>query len=186
MGMKRTSRVAVAAILAVALAACTGGDGEHATGSTRPERTSPTTAADRAGALAPAGVLAARIELSSRRVTGGASIAGTVVVTNRTGHTVTAVGCGSLFAVSLTNDSVAPNTNRLACRQEFTIAEDESRYPVVVRADYPSCTTGDSPGFPTCLPGTGFRPLPAGTYRAVLVQPGEIVPPPRGITVTVV
>jgi hypothetical protein len=182
MGMTRAVHVAVAVVLAVALAACSGG-GEQARG---PSRHSPTTTSASKAPGARAGALAARIELSSRRVAGGTTLAGTVVVNNLTGHVVEAVGCISVFGVVLTNDSVPPEPAWLACRQTFSIPEGKSRYPVVVSASFASCTQGD-PSSPTaCRPGTGSRPLPPGRYRAVLVQSQPVVPAAKPVAVTVV
>jgi hypothetical protein len=128
----------------------------------------------------------ARIELRAHRVTAGSQIAGTVVVTNGTGHAVNVVGCISIFGVVLTNASVPPEATWFQCRQNITIPEGVSRYPVVVSAAYASCTQADPTAPTACLPGTGTRPLPPGRYRAVLVQSDPVVPPAKTVAVTVV
>lgn len=185
MGMAPIVRVLATVTLAATLAACSGGDAGGGGSAAGPHRTTTSSAPDTTTTTPAAAGLSARVELGARRVQAGGSIDATVVVTNRTGHVVTASGCGSLFGVSLTNDTVPPNTNQLACLQQFTITEGTSTYPLKVVAVYPACVSTPQAGFPSCEPGTGVAPLPPGKYGAVLGQPGNVVPAPAPIAVVV-
>lgn len=130
-------------------------------------------------------LLTAAVLLPSHTMTAGSSMAGRVVIENKTGHVIHTAGCVSLFQVDLVNASYHPEIFWTQCYEPMTIAIGRSSYPVTVEAAYNHCTQGrPSQGVKRCLPH-GSPPLPPGNYRAVLFQAGNLIPAPAAITVHV-
>jgi heat shock protein HslJ len=115
----------------------------------------------------------ARIELPSDQVVAGGTMKGRVVVDNETGRVIPAFGCGSLFAVMLTNAHVKPPIAWTLCRQTLDIPTGVSTYPVQIRANTS----------PVIGPAD---PLPPGRYEATLYQSMHVVPDPPRVIVEVI
>jgi len=131
--------------------------------------------------------VAARVVLSSRTLTAGASMSAQVIVENGSAHAIHAVGCGSLFAVALNNTKIHQSPLWPLCGQDFTIPVGRSSYPVTVSGAYLACSHSRPAGYlPPCLPNNRFPPLPAGQYEAELFQSSNIasIPPPIPVRVT--
>jgi hypothetical protein len=173
-------------VLALLLAGCASGS-HAAAGSAQGKVSLP--AAHPRTALTPvpgSAPLSARVVLPSRTMTAGSSMAGHVLVDNRTGHTVRVSGCQNLFAVALTSSTYRPAVAWLLCLQRFTIPVGETRYPVTVLATYLQCSEGGPrDGVIGCPPSGGMPPLPPGTYQARLFQAHKLVRVPPPITVRV-
>jgi hypothetical protein len=130
--------------------------------------------------------VSARVVLPTQTMSAGSSISGRVIVENDTGAPLRVAGCGEIFQLALTNDSIKPDVAWRACLQFFTIPVGASSYPVTIRASYNSCSATPQPGVTSCLPDNQPPPLPAGEYHAVLFQSGTVAatPPPLSIEVT--
>lgn len=133
--------------------------------------------------------LRTRLELASTTVPAGAEVPGQVVVNNDTGHPIDAVGCGALFGVGLSSDTIDARPMSLGCAQPFVIPAGESTWLVSLRATYSSCANDDTISLipiPDCLPDrTGMPPLPPGRYTAHVSGPSGGVPTPAPVEVTV-
>jgi hypothetical protein len=130
--------------------------------------------------------ISARIVLPSTTIAAGSSMSGKVVVTNDTGLALHGKGCGSPFQVVLRNDKIAPEVGRALCLQRITIPAGESTWPVTVFATYLSCDfDAASDQHPSCLRDGTVPPLPAGSYRAMLLQDPQFVPTPSSIGIRV-
>jgi len=129
----------------------------------------------------------ARIELPSDTMVAGTDMKGHLVVDNETGHVIKAEGCGSLFAVALSNADYQPDIAWTTCLEELDVPTGESTYPVSVSASTNSCTNGPpSDGIPTCSPPNTPPPLAPGSYEARLYQSAHVVPDPPPIPIHVV
>jgi hypothetical protein len=91
----RLSIVVMSSFVAIAALAVTGCASGGSLG-----RTLPSSAAHRSPAA-----LSARVELPSRTMAAGSSMRARVIVDNRMGHAIHALGCDSLFAVVLVSSS---------------------------------------------------------------------------------
>jgi hypothetical protein len=112
--------------------------------------------------------LMVRLELPGRKVTAGALLNGTLVLTNRTGTVMTVSGCGTAFDVYLSNAAVHPDrSQRTLCLQTFRFRAGVSRLPFQVPTTYPGCSPVPDGVHPTCV-ASGPPPLPPGTYQARL------------------
>lgn len=168
-------------VLALVLAACSGGS--HRSSSqptTKPRTTHPV-------ARRPQAPVSAQVVLPSRTIVAGSSMSGTVIIENNSGHPLNATGCGRLFQVALGNDKIRPSVQWLKCLQAFTIPVSESSYPVTVDASYLSCNSdGPQADLRACRANGQPPPLPPGDYRAMLFETGTLVPapPPTSVRVT--
>jgi hypothetical protein len=116
----------------------------------------------------------------------GSSMTGHVVVENNTGHVLHRTGCGRLFQVALGNETIHPAVSWLQCLQAFEIPTGLTSYPVTLAASYLECVSGRAQGLVEQCQANGRPPaLPAGAYRAVLYQTGQLVPTPPPIAVDV-
>jgi hypothetical protein len=168
---------ALAIVLVLGLAGCSGGSQQDAAGSSAP--------AIRAPVRSPAPI-SARLVPPARTMTAGSSMAGHVVIENNTGHAIHAFGCLTLFQVALVSGTYHPAIAWLDCLQPFTIPAGHSTYPVSVAASYSQCSQGrPSSAMKVCLPDGHPPPLPAGVYRAVLFQARHTFAAPPAIKVRV-
>ncbi len=117
-------------------------------------------------------VATTRIELPSNTMVAGSTMKGRVVVDNETGRVIPAYGCGSLFAVALSNAGYQPTIGWYLCRHALDIPTGVSTYPVVVEA--------------SILAVGAQGPLPAGMYEATLYQSTHFVPDPPALRIEVV
>lgn len=130
--------------------------------------------------------LSARVELPAHAMTAGTSLAGHVLVDNRTGQAVRVAGCLTLFQVVLTSRGYRPPVAWPSCLQEFTIPVGRSRYRVTIQASYLQCGQGHPrDGLRACLPGGHMPPLPPGLFHARLYQARPVVPTPPAVTIRV-
>jgi hypothetical protein len=118
----------------------------------------------------------ARIELPSHTMVAGTTMKGHVVVDNETGHAIKAQGCGSLFAVALSNATYTPDLAWTTCLQELDLPTGVSTYRVVVSASRLGCT-GCNGNLPILEPGS---------YEAKLYQSTHVVPDPPPVRIEVV
>jgi heat shock protein HslJ len=129
----------------------------------------------------------ARIELPSDTMVAGTHMNGRVVVDNETEHVIKASGCGSLFAVLLTNATYHPDPFWTSCLQELDVPTGVSTYPAFVSATTNNCTNAQpTGGIPLCSPPNSPPPLPPGRYEARLFQSAQVVPDPPAVPVEVV
>ena len=130
--------------------------------------------------------LTAQIVLPRRTLGAGSSMAGRLVVENRTGHPLQETGCGSLFRVALTGPRYHPQIAWPQCAQRLTIPTGRSTYRIEVMSSYLACGNGPrTANVPACLPQGGPPPLPVGDYRATLFQSAPVVPAPAPVPVRV-
>jgi hypothetical protein len=168
-----------------------GGCGQ--TQSTRPQPTSPPTATapDLPGGfgLSPSDPnLTDQIVLKSVRSVLGHPIDGALVVVN---HGTTPInltkGCKPDFVIALTNGTYKPMVAfPLICStQPFIIQPGTNRLPFQVVTTYLGCGNGAGPSaVPACIHNMP-RPLPTGTYDAVLIGDGSLpLPEPRPVAIT--
>ncbi len=141
---------------------------------------------------APAAAVSSHLELPATTLKAGASMRGSVVVENRSGHELSVKGCTEIFQVALGNDVIEPGVGWQLCLRIFTIPTGASSYPITVEANYPSCAVGGrahrdgmpserrpAPAAARRLPGDGLRvrhgrPAPGaghGARRGVMVAP---------------
>jgi hypothetical protein len=112
---------------------------------------------------------------------------GRVVVDNETGHVIKAQGCGSLFAVALSNDEYQPEIGWRLCLQDLDIPTGISTYPVVLPASTLECTNAPAAGeIPVCSPPNTPPPLETGSYEAKLYQSTHVLPDPPPVRIQVV
>jgi hypothetical protein len=133
-----------------------------------------------------------RIEIPSRSLPAGTTMAGELIIDNSTGLPRSlndANGCQTGYAIVLGNDQIPPNAlfTQACVHKPAAIPVGESRFPFILRATYPFC------GAPVegalrillCLPGGGPPPLPAGLYYATFVDNGTHLPPPQPVAIRV-
>jgi hypothetical protein len=174
---RRTGVKAPLVVLALAfalLAACSG-----PTQNVSPTTTEPvsTTTSE------PAPPLSARVVMSSTTMHAGATVDAQVIVENNTGSALHVTGCGSLFQVALSSDTIEPNIAWPACAQPLTVPVGESVYPVTVSAKYQAC--GDGGTLPPCGTAGDLPALPPGDYQARLYQNPVVVPAPPPVAIRV-
>jgi hypothetical protein len=183
--------VAVAVVAATVVAVVVSDDKDitsrpaERTASARPPDTVPGTPVPTASEPpTPDGVVSAKIQLPSRTLVLGSTMAGTVVVTNRTGEAVTVKGCMTWVQVVLTEPGATPTAPWRACLQIFTIPVGQSSWPAELLGFPSSCSQG-SPDAPCGADGrpAGFAP---GDYVAQLVQSEDVALAPAPIPIRVV
>jgi hypothetical protein len=108
------------AVLALAVTGCaSGGYANQGTASSAPR---PSTAP-----------LSARLELPSSAMAAGSAMKAHVIVDNRTGHALHALGCGSLFQVALVNSGYQPEPAWPLCLQRLTTGPSSFSPPLSPR-----------------------------------------------------
>ena len=144
------------------------------------------------GLLPASSQLSTRIVLSRIHVVAGSPRKGFVVVTNRGkplklwNHSGP-LECRPGYAVVLTNKRFPPQAQFFFdCElRPLVIPSGVTRLPVTVPTTYDGCgKSAATKSQPKCLPGFRVPPLPAGTYRAVLVGLGLRLPAPKAVSVT--
>ena len=127
--------------------------------------------------------LTTRLEVRSRVVPQGGTLAGWLVVDNESGHPIGTPRC-TAWEVAIANDSFpARAIEAIKCGDGPVLAVGEHRYPFTATAQY-SCGPGSPPSKYRC--GYDPEPLPIGDYRAELVQLGGALPMPAPVPVRVV
>jgi len=125
--------------------------------------------------LPPAGALSSVIDLPSTTLEAGTTVDGDLVVTNHTDKTINLTqGCKPFWSVGLQSPTVPFNpAEPTVCElAPFLLAPGANRLPFELRVRYLGCSTDSestSPSYPPCV-GTEPRPLPPGSYEAVLVS----------------
>jgi hypothetical protein len=136
--------------------------------------------------------LSDRLVLQSTRVTAGARIPATIVVTNRGSAPVRLAdshGCQPGYAAAVTNAKIPPNVLfGAACAvRALVLQPGVTRLKTTVFTTYQGCTPTKAqatPNFPQCLPGKHLPPpLPAGQYHVVLVGENLALPAPAAVPV---
>jgi hypothetical protein len=174
------------------LAGCTTATPHSAT-SPAPRASSSQPAQSSATGLLPASPdLSDRLILRTSRVTAGAQIPATIVITNRGQAPVKLAdshGCRPGYAAAVTNAKFPPNVSfGAACAvRPLVLAPGVTRLKTTVSTSYQGCTPTKAqatPMFPKCLPGKHLPPpLPAGQYRVVLVGENLALPAPAAVPV---
>lgn len=135
--------------------------------------------------------LDARVVLASTRVVPGATLHGTVIVTNTTDHAISQrSGCVPSYQVLLTNPRYQPTvlwpasceTSRRGPAMSFP--PGQTKIAVTVPTTYDACSQSPVGGLPACVNGGALPPLPAGSYHTELVTNGELLPPCPPVRVT--
>lgn len=147
-----------------------------------------------AGLLPAAPGITDALVLDHRSVPAGTTVAGAVVVTNRTGRTVSLLdphGCRPSVGVGLVRGAtfVAPGFALPCLPRAIVLPPGVTRVPVQTVTTWTSCSahvaTAGRAGLPACRPGPRLPDLAAGRYRAVVVGLGLALPPAgTGLTVT--
>jgi hypothetical protein len=175
------------------LAGCTTA-AQHSTTSPAPRARASQPALPSATGLLPASPsLSDRLVLRSNRVTAGARIPATIIVTNRGQAPVRLAdshGCRPAYGVAVTNRRFPPNISFSAgCPlRPLVLAPGVTRLKTTVITTYQGCTPTKAQttrNFPQCLPGKHPLPppLPAGRYRVVLVGENLALPAPAAVPV---
>jgi hypothetical protein len=115
--------------------------------------------------------LSARLVLPSRTFAAGSTVGAVVEVTNPTGKTINAIGCGGIFATVLSNSSYSQEPATLSCAQTYPITPGRFTFQVPVRTNYSQCAP-ITPGV-QCLPNSSPPALPVGSYKLTLVFVGD-------------
>jgi hypothetical protein len=182
----RRKRTATLTTLALLLVACSASH-PHADGhrqATATVLTNPPRRPDATVAPRPALPISARIQLASATIRGGARAHAVVIVENNTGRALHPIGCIDLFGIALSNEEASQPHVGFMCRQTFNVPTGESRYPVTF-SSYAWCGQGKQASLRKCLPGGRAPSLPAGDYRAELIDLAGVVPAPPAPTVHV-
>lgn len=112
--------------------------------------------------------LFATLSMPTTSIASGSSVTGVVQVQNLTGHVVRPAICGPPFTIELVSPTATPTQlGSGLCLDNLKIPTGMSTYPVIVRADYISCSPPNSPP-PNCVAGQP-PPLPPGLYDATLL-----------------
>ena len=113
------------------------------------------------------------VVLDPTTVEAGGTLAGQVVVSNRSGAPIEATICGDPYVVGLRGAAYVQEPVRPACAEGFELPAETSTYDVEVHATRTSCTTNPSLvlGIAECLPDGSLPPMPAGEYSTFVLGP---------------
>ncbi len=123
-----------------------------------------------------------RLELAKTTYVAGTTIAGTLVINNRTGKVVDLNGhrCGFTYAVGITNNGhpFKPVFTTMCVVKPFPVNPGTTRLPVSILTTSTTCSPCPTEGLPV---------LPPGTYKTELVQPSGLpIPQPATVIVTLI
>lgn len=124
----------------------------------------------------PAGALTIRIRLPSTTLVAGATVHGTLVVTNHTHTTFNLThGCRPHWGVGLGSSTIpfSPAFTTECASAPLLVPPGVNRLPFTLFVTYLRCLmsgTGSTPDFPACVNGNQMPPLPPGRYQAQLVS----------------
>jgi hypothetical protein len=189
----RLAALAAGTAAAGLLAGCTTAAPHSATSPAPRARASQPAQPSATGLLPASPDLSDRLVLQATRVTAGARIPVTIIVTNR-GKTPVRLadsnGCRPAYAAAVTNGRFPPNVSFSAdCRvRPLVLRPGVTRLKTTVLTTYQGCTMTKAqatPNFPQCLTGKHplLPPLPAGRYRVILVGENLALPAPAAVPV---
>lgn len=124
----------------------------------------------------PAGAISTAIDLPSTTLVAGAMVAGALVVTNHTDHTINLTqGCQPQWAVGLQSPTIPfnPIFPALCDIGPLLVQPGTNRLPFMLSVRYRSCAPDTSS---SC--GGSPPPLPPGAYEAVLVSTSSVLSAP--------
>jgi hypothetical protein len=134
--------------------------------------------------------LSDRLQLVENTIRAGASVSGTLVLTNHESRTLRlAEGCHGrpLFSVVLTSAKVSQSGSLpLPACPDLVVRPGVHRFHFILRASFESCVQSGASGTGVrCAePGNTLPPLPPGRYRTSVTSATPI-PRPPGVVVTV-
>ena len=177
------------------LAGCTTA-AQHSTTSPAPApqaSSSQPTQSSEMGLLPASPSLSDRLVLRTSRVTAGARVPATIVITNRGQAPVKLAdsnGCRPSYAAAIVRGGEPNVSFGASCsRHPLVLAPGVTRLQTTLSTRYLGCTPTKAqatPSVPQCLGGKQhpvIPPLPAGRYRVVLVGENLALPAPAAVTV---